>query len=430
MFNIVTLTPSIRKNHLLIFKFNVMKKLFTLFTAFVSWLAFANQASAAEITFTVEVPTPTYEVWLVGNFNGWNNGITKMNKVDDTHYTITLDEATFNDGITAATLKYKYLSGPGDWAYVEKNENGGEISDRDYPGAGVTDVVKKWATVYNPNVAPIEKDILIEVYVPKAVKELYVTGWHNGWKSPGSEGTKMTWNEEMSDEGGNEFFLTIHTPDANKTAYKFAAGPSWVYEQDSADLKITDTSADKVYNFMPKFKRIYPGEAALKDVTINVTAPAGTESVYMMGSHFGWDGTSWQAGTKNQDGTFTFVFKFDLIEYKYYNKQDWTGEEKTADGKGVENRKADAQLAVTFNDVIAAWPAPSGVPTLDTDKYTVRVANKTVSVDGITSKFELYDLTGRTIQSVSTVGSFTSTTLNAGVYILRVDGATQKVMIR
>lgn len=407
-----------------------MKKLFTLFIVLISWLAFANQATAANVTFTVEVPTPTYEVWLAGNFNGWNTGLTKMTKVDDTHYTITLDEATFNDGVTAATLKYKYLSGPGDWAYVEKKADGNEIDDRNYPGAGVTDKVLKWANVYNPNVAPIEKNILIEVYVPKAVKELYVTGWHNGWKSPGSEGTKMTWNEEMSDEGGNEFFLTIHTPDANKTAYKFAAGPSWVYEQDSADLKITDTSKDNVYNFMPKFKRIYPGDAALKDVTINVTAPAGTETLYMMGSHLGWDGTSWQAGTKNQDGTFTFVFKFDLIEYKYFNQQDWAGEEQTSEGKKVENRKADAQLAQTFNDIIAKWPVPAGVNTLDADKYTIRVNNKSVSVDGISSTFELYDVTGRAVESTTAVGSHTSKVLNAGIYILRVDGATQKVVIR
>lgn len=405
-----------------------MKKLFTLFLAIFSLAAFAP---AAEVTFTVEVPTPTYEVWLAGNFNGWNTGLTKMTKVDDTHYTITLDEATFNDGVTAATLKYKYLSGPGDWAYVEKDADGEEIDDRNYPGAGVTDKVIKWANVYNPNVEPIEKDILIEVYVAnKNVKEMYVTGSYNSWKSPGSEGTKMTWIEANSDEEGNEFALTVHVPDANTMAYKFAAGPAWVYEQTAGDYKLDDPSQNAIYNFVSVFKRIYPGDAFLKDVTINVTAPAGTEAVYMMGSHLGWDGQSWQAGTKNTDGTFTFVLKFDLIEYKYFNQQDWAGEEKTVDGTVVENRKADAQLAQTFNDIIAKWPVPAGVNTLDADKYTIRVNNKSVSVDGISSTFELYDVTGRAVESTTAVGSHTSKVLNAGIYILRVDGATQKVVIR
>ena len=407
-----------------------MKKLFTLFIALFSLLAFSNQANAANVVFTVEVPTPTFEVWLVGNFNGWNNGLTKMTKVDDTHYTITLDDATFVDGVTVATLKYKYLSGPGDWAYVEKDENGDEISDRTYPGAGVTDVVKKWANVFNPSVEPIVADILIQAFVPKTVKELYVTGSFNGWKSPGAEGTKMTYSAENSDSEGNFYSLTVRTEDANKFAYKYAAGPSWTYEQKAGDYKLADPKAVQVLDYVNEFKRIYPGEAFLKDVTINVTAPAGTEEIYMMGSHLGWDGTSWVKGTKNTDGTFTFVFKFDMIEYKYYNKQDWSGEEKTAEGTGVENRKADAQLAQTFNDVIAAWPVPAGVQTLDASKYTIRVNNSSVNVDGISSKFELFDVPGRAVESVNTVGSHTSKTLNAGIYILRVDGATQKVVVR
>lgn len=407
-----------------------MKKIFTLIIAVFSMLAFANTAVAADVTFNVVVPTPTYQVWLVGNLNGWNNGQLQMTKVDDTHYTITLPESSFADGHTAATIRYKYLSGGGDWAYVEKDAKGAEITDRWYPGAGKNDTVQSWALVYNPNVAAIEKDVKVEVYVPKAVKDLYLTGSHLDWKSPGLEGTKMIWNEANSDEDGNEFYLTIHTKDANKLIYKFAAGPSWAYEQDSTDLKMPDVSLDAVYHFMPKFKRIYPGDAFLKDVTINVTAPAGTEEVYMMGSHLGWDGVSWSKGTKNNDGTFTFVSKFDFIEYKYYNKQDWAGEEKTADGKGVDNRKADAQLAQTFNDVIAAWPVPAGVNSLDASKYTIRVNNSTVSVDGVSSTFELYDITGRTVESVNVVGSHSSKALNAGIYILRVDGSTQKVVVR
>ena len=119
-----------------------------------------------------------------------------------------------------------------------------------------------------------------------------------------------------------------------------------------------------------------------------------------------------------------------MIEYKYFNKRDWSGEEKTAEGTGVGNRKADAQIATVFNDVIAKWPVPAGVQTLDTDKYTVRVTNNAITVDGITKKFELYDITGRNIQSVSTSGTFTSTSVNAGIYIIRVDGATLKVMVR
>lgn len=404
-----------------------MKKIFTLFLAVLGLLGF-QQASAADVTFNVVVPTPTYQVWVVGNFNGWNNNQHQLTKVDDTHYTLTLSESEFADGHTAATLKYKYLSGGGDWAYVEKDAAGAEISDRDYT-AGVNDTVQTWANVFNPNVAPIEKDVLVEVWVPTTVVDLYLTGSFNEWKSPGAEGTKMTYNAAESDETGKLFSQTIHTMDANKLAYKFAAGPSWVYEQDSSDLKMPDVTEDAVFHYMHKFKRYYPGDDALKTVTFTVTAPAGTDSVFMMGSHLGWDGASWYPGTKVDATTFSFEFKFDMIEYKYYNGRDYAYEEKQADGSKLEsNRAADAQVAITYTDVIAKW-STTGVPTLNMDEYTVYSTNGAVVVNGVKQKVEMFDITGRLVQSANTSGSFTSKTVNSGIYILRVDGATLKVLV-
>lgn len=406
-----------------------MKKLFTLFLAFFSVVAFVQKANAIE--FRVVVPSPTYEAWVVGNFNGWNNNQHKMTLVEGTTniYALTIPDDQL-DGQTTATIKYKYLSGGGDWAYVEKSATGEEISDRNYPGVGVNDTVKTWALVFNPNVAPIAKNVKIEVQVPPTVKDLYLTGSHTAWKSPGSEGTKMTFNAEESDATASLFYQTIYTEDANKLIYKFAAGPSWVYEQDSTDLKMPDVTLNEVFHYMPKFKRIYPGDANLKTVTITVTAPAGTENVYMMGSHLGWDGSSWAPGVKGDNNTFTFtVQNVDLMEYKYYRGQGWDFEEKTAAGEGVGNRKADAQVAVTFTDVIEAWSTTS-VPAINMDKYTIYTSNGRITVEGVTSKAEVFDVTGRMMQQAVTSGTFTSNTLNAGIYILRVDGATMKVMVK
>lgn len=333
-----------------------MKRIFTLFLALATVFAVTK---AAEVTFSVVVPTPTYECWVVGNFNGWNNNQHKMNKVDDTHYTLTLDEATFADGHTSSTIRYKYLSGGGDWAYLEKDAAGAEITDRWF---AAQDTVQTWAMTFNPNVAAIVADIVVEAYVAKNITELYVTGSFNGWKSPGSEGTKMEWIEADSDAEGNFFRDTIHTEDANKLIYKFAAGPAWVYEQTAGDLKLSDPNAKSVYHENMEFKRIYPGAANLKTVTITATAPAGTQHLYMMGSHLGWDGASW-AGTRVADGKFVFEIPgMDLMEYKYYYARDWGTEEKTAAGEGVSNRKMDAQIAVTQDDAVEAWPASFSNP--------------------------------------------------------------------
>ena len=69
------------------------------------------------VTYNVTVPAGTKACYIAGEMNSWS--FTEMTKIDDTHYTVTLAEAT-------DTMGYKYCSGPG-WAYVELTEEGGEL---------------------------------------------------------------------------------------------------------------------------------------------------------------------------------------------------------------------------------------------------------------------------------------------------------------
>lgn len=335
-----------------------MKRIFTFLIAFLSVVGMSSKA--ADAVFNVVVPVPTYEVWVTGNFQGddWGPKI-KMTKVDDTHYTVTLNASNTDLGldINTETVKYKYCSGD-DWAYVMKDKDGNEVADLVWDNQ--QDTVVKWAAVFNPNVAPIVADVVVEAYVAKNITELYLTGSFNGWKSPGADGTKMNYIAAESDNDGNFFRDTIHTDDAAKLAYKFAAGPSWSYEQTTTDWKLSDPNLTTVLHDELTFKRIYPGAANLKTVTINVTAPEGTQSLYMMGSQWGWDGASWFPGTKNTDGTFTFsVPNVDFFQYKYWRGRDWKYEEKQADGTSnlASDRAIDAQVSLTYTDVIASWDA-------------------------------------------------------------------------
>ena len=107
-----------------------MKMIFS----FLSALVCAISLNAESVTYKVTVPEGTNTCYIAGKCTGWNH--TEMTKVDDTHYTITL-ETTEQDG-------YKYCSGPS-WDYVEKAADGSEMSDRNY---SENDVVAKWASVY------------------------------------------------------------------------------------------------------------------------------------------------------------------------------------------------------------------------------------------------------------------------------------------
>ena len=90
------------------------------------------------VTYNVTVPVGTKACYIAGEMNGWSQ--QEMTKVDETHYTITIAEAT-------TAMKYKYCSGP-DWAYVEMQADGvTDVQDRTY---SANDVVEAWKAVYEP----------------------------------------------------------------------------------------------------------------------------------------------------------------------------------------------------------------------------------------------------------------------------------------
>ncbi len=110
-----------------------MKKTLLLVAALAATFATANA-----LTYSVTVPTGTKACYIAGNMNSWS--FTEMTKVDDTHYTITLDAATESHG-------YKYCSGP-NWQFQELSSDGKEISNRSY---SANDVVAQWKAVYSPD---------------------------------------------------------------------------------------------------------------------------------------------------------------------------------------------------------------------------------------------------------------------------------------
>jgi len=412
-----------------------MKKLFTFMGALLSLFAVVQMSAAADLVFNVTVPTPTYECWVVGNFNGWNNNQYKMTKVDDTHYTITIPESEIVPGLTQ--IEYKYLSGGGDWAYVEKDADGNEISNRIYTDGN--DVVQKWALVYNPNVEPIPMTVTIIAQVPADVIELYIVGTFNNWTIP-TDTTKMTLLE--ANESGKVFSATFFTVDANKLQFKFCAGPAWDYEQtQGANYIYPDPTQNTAAVIVESFKKIYD-PTKIGDVTIIATVPAGTERVWIMGSHLGWNWANLQEGTMNPDGTFTFVvpdvMSFEYRLYNWYEPEFGYPEVGEADPtKDLPNRTAQYDPTNpannTINITVWGWkqPAPSAVSNVFFDNFQPKIVDRKIKVDNVTSSVELFDVMGRQLEKANVRGTYTTRTLTNGIYILRVDGKfTAKIAVK
>jgi hypothetical protein len=361
--------------------------------------------------YNVTVPAGTNACFIAGNMNGWSQ--KPMTKVDATHYTINYPNAV-------ATDEYKYCSGP-DWKYEECDAAGVKLAaNRKYEAA---DVVANWLVVYD---TANEKDVTIEVLTPATTIECYIVGNFNGWASPAAD-FKMTKGATTVD--GIVWTKTIHTLDITTLEFKFAAGPAWDYEQKtpSANFKYATDGGTVI---VTEFKAIFD-PAKTGDIHITATVPAGTTVCWIQGSYLGWDMTKAVKGTKNEDGTFSFTVPMVMsIEYRLYNLPDWSHPEADDAGKERANRlaafPADANISIT----VVKWKLTTAISIIKTAPNLIYTRNSSIVVEGVTSRVDVFDLSGRILQSNKLVGTFTSKSLNAGIYIVRVDGATKKVAVQ
>ena len=389
-----------------------MKKLTTLILVFMS-LMLVNQ-SANALVYTVKVPDGTNACYITGEMNGWNPGSLKMTKVDDNTYTIDLPDAK-------ETQKYQYLSGP-DWKYIEKDENGDAIEDRTW---SELDVVAQWLETFKLDA----REVTIEALVPVEVKELYLVGSFNGWKSP-SEEFKMTFVEELVD--GKIFTINVFSEDAINMEFKFVAGPAWAYEQtDPTDNYVFGTTENTVSVVVNAFKEYFDPEKT-GTINIKVNVPAGTSKVYLQGDHLGWDMKKAVEGVDNGDGTFSFSVPMVMsISYRMYNKPDWGYPEVDEEGKERANREASYPEDANTEITVIGWKnVDTAVSKVEEATNKIYISNNILTIEDVKSSVEIYDVSGRMIQSATVSGTFSSDYLNKGFYIVKIDNASTKTLIK
>lgn len=377
------------------------------------------------LTFNVTVPSGTNECWITGNFKtdvnlNWDINSFKMFRIDDTHFTFNIpDSIIASVGLTTSTIRYKYLSGPNDWAFVEKNSANNDIPVRSY---STNDFVLNWGLICN--------SVTVRIYTSKSVTECYLIGSFNNWPVPGSSGTKMNYDTEFSDDQGNLFYMVVHTSNLSTLVYKFAAGPGVSYLQTLGNLSVTSSAiCNSVYYNNITFNRIY-NPSTTKAVTLNVTAPAGTNAIYLMDSQVQWDGVRWAIATKNFDGTFTFLINnVDIMQYKYYNTQNWSYNELDANNIDKYDRTADTQISTTYNDVIVKWKNNVTNNLIKTEIHNICVYNHVLIIGNVINAIKVFDFSGRTIIDEKTQGPFTTKHLNSGLYIFQIDNKAYKVFV-
>lgn len=285
--------------------------------------ALTCSAAMSAATWNVTVPEGTKACYIAGNLNGWT--FSEMTKVDDTHYTITVE--------TENTKGYKYASGP-DWTYEELTATGGNVSDREY---AENDVVAKWKNVYDPGVEISYVDITISV---KATSAPTIWWWGAGDKCPNADKT-YTWDTQP--------------------AMTAVAGKTGWYEWEFKDVNATTGVTFKINqgsDITAKESTCYNAAGSVIDCEGGDDPdPVGTVYVVTGGSGviFGttWDNNSACVLEKQADGSYAWT-KEDVeltastIEYQYLEKGTWNGWQLPVSGNASFSIDKAGKYDLTF----------------------------------------------------------------------------------
>ena len=401
-----------------------MKRVFIIVLVFMGLIRISH---AETCIFNVTVPETSYGCYIVGNFNNWNSIGVKMQKIDNKHYTVTLDESTFVAGVISSNLEYKYLQQSGDWVYVEKYADGSERPIRQFVSSPMTDVVERWATFYPPPL-PNNMNVTIDVQVPKETKECYIVGNFNNWSGPRAPADSVKMKKIATNTDGTVIFeKTIYTSDANILSYHFCSGPDWVFEQ--AD-PTSDFHYPDVVSTVNSWKLIYnPSISGTANVTVKV--PIGTSECYAVGSFCSWDLNQAIACQKVDETTFNFAIpNIMATEFELFNKRDWNYYDVDANGKQTINHKvilpADGNVIVTVSN----WKYNlTDISEIDSEHARINIKDNQIVVENIKDRVELFDIRGCIIRKQKSSATFISSRLNPGLYILKTDGHTSKILI-
>ena len=171
----------------------------------------AMAVTSSAVTFNVKVPSGTKKCYVCGDFNGWDAGSAYEMKTSGTNlFTLTLA----NVSESAVAAGYKYLCGQ-DWAYVEKDASGNEISNR--TAIGNPDVVGSW---YNSPEWDIESaEVLVNGY-PRLIKVYLPEGYSESTESFPViyyNTVQQRYNDAGNDADAGDYFFGSNSWNAHTT---------------------------------------------------------------------------------------------------------------------------------------------------------------------------------------------------------------------
>jgi hypothetical protein len=186
--------------------------------------AICNPNWESDVTMNVLVPASVYQLFITGNFNGWDPSANPMTKVDS-----TVNGKEFSlviHSYDTTTLAFKFIAGPG-WAYQQT------AGDFIYLTVGNNVVCDAFNAIYDPTKVG---DITFNITVPEGTVEVWVVGSYNNWDI--TNAVQATKNLDGT--------FTAVVPQVQNMDYKIWCHNDWPYEEAHTD---GSTVADRHASF-------------------------------------------------------------------------------------------------------------------------------------------------------------------------------------
>jgi len=158
-------------------------------------------------------------------------------------------------------------------------------------------------------------------------------------------------------------------------------------------------------------KETLPVKADFYAETVSGNAPLSVQFYDLSTNATGW---SWDFG----DGATST----DRDPLHIYTKGGTFTVKLTASNSG----SSDVLTSTNLISVIG----PDALEKIDFNRYTITVNHQQIMIDGVQQSVEVFDISGRSIQSATINGRFISQKLQSGLYILRVDNKSVKVAVK
>lgn len=264
---------------------------------------------------------------------------------------------------------------------------------------------------------PVVPGKTYNVTVPTGTNACYIAGSMNSWGF-----------EQMTQLTPTTYTITLPTATDSDT-YRYLSGPGWAWEEVQSDCSTrAENRSYSVSDVVACWKGVYDPATVAQDYVYNVTVPTGTLKCYINGNFSNWG--SFLEMTKLTETTYTITISTTTPNgYKFASGPAWDYVELQSDGSDVGDR--------TYNqaNTVALWKA-----LYDPTITSVSQLKGSTLVKGIqsgihiettgTADVAVYSLQGSLLKQVQVNQQARLSDLQAGVYLLRINGQTYKAIVQ